>query len=364
MIGALKRAYDGFRGFGDYAFSVPPLDGAFLPNSVLDSAPVICRCPQADNLVVLAGVVHFSSGAALMRLAADGAGETLDNGAGEITALAATAEGALYVAREGGATIRIGADGSRTPIAAPRPGSDVTAMCARADGTLAVAIGAEGKRRRDWQLDLMTRGRTGSVWTVAADGAARQLEGGLAYPLGSAEAADGALIVSVAWDHALIRLDRAGKVAGELANLPGYPGRVIPAQNGGFLLSFLSIRNQLVEFVLREPAYVRRMMAEIDREFWICPMLKPPSSPEAVMQAGAERHHGEMKPWAPSLSYGLIAGIGAGLLPEFAWHSRANGDRHGLTSLALAGGRLLASSRGAGGIIDVPQERPTDEHAN
>ena len=59
-----------------------------------------------------------------------------------------------------------------------------------------------------------------------------------------------------------------------LDNLPVYPSRLAPASSGGFWLTAFAARTQLVEFVLRENAYRRRMMAEIDPEYWIAPKLK------------------------------------------------------------------------------------------
>jgi hypothetical protein len=242
-------------------------------------------------------------------------------------------------------------DGSHTDIAAPQPGSDVTAM-AFVPGGLAVTIGAKGTKAADWQVDLMKRGRTGSVWVIGDDGKAVQKADWLAWPNGVA-VQDDALIVSCAWDHALVRVTGKGKPEPVLTNLPGYPARII-ATDGGYWLTFLSIRNQLVEFVLRERPYVQRMMAEIDRTYWVCPQFAPPASPVAVMQAGAERHHGEMKPWAPSLSYGLIAKLSHDLLPEASLHSRANGNRHGITSIWEIDGALFATSQSTGGVFRVP----------
>jgi len=43
-------------------------------------------------------------------------------------------------------------------------------------------------------------------------------------------------------------------------------------------------RTQLVEFVLRENAYRRRMMKEIAPEFWIAPRLRSGQSFEEPMQ--------------------------------------------------------------------------------
>ena len=38
MMGPLRRAIDRFRGAGDAAIALPPLDGAIRPNQALDAA--------------------------------------------------------------------------------------------------------------------------------------------------------------------------------------------------------------------------------------------------------------------------------------------------------------------------------------
>ena len=42
-----------------------------------------------------------------------------------------------------------------------------------------------------------------------------------------------------------------------LDELPGYPARLSPAQDGGFWLAVFAGRTQLIEFVLREPALLQ-----------------------------------------------------------------------------------------------------------
>ena len=358
MISMVKDSYDRFRGSGAHALTVPPLDGAFRANSSLDAAPVVLRCHDADNVVLRNGALHFSSGGTVLRMEADGSVDRVLSGVGEITAMAAGPGGQLAIAHEGGA-VTIVSDTGKREIAPVQPGSDVTALCFLRDGGLAAANGAEGLRFRDWRRDLMLRGRTGSVWRLPEGGDPECMSRRLAYPIGLLEEESGALLVSLAWDHAVARLEKGRRPQTVLGHLPAYPARLAPAAGGGYWLSFLSVRNQLVEFALGERRYVERMLAEIEPEYWLAPALSPPDSPLAPMQAGAERHHGEMKPWAPSLSYGLIARIGPDHLPRMSLHSRADGNRHGLTSLAADGDTVFASSRGAGGIIRIETEGAT-----
>ena len=72
MIAAFRQMMDRLTGAGDAAVTVPPMDGAFKPNTALEDAPLLAACPAADNLVDWDGALHLTSGAALLRL--DGQG--------------------------------------------------------------------------------------------------------------------------------------------------------------------------------------------------------------------------------------------------------------------------------------------------
>jgi hypothetical protein len=74
------------------------------------------------------------------------------------------------------------------------------------------------------------------------------------------------------------------------------------------------------------------------------------------MQEGAQKIGGSIKPWAPSLSYGLVVRLGPDFLPRLSHHSRANGTRHGITSIVEHEGRLLAASEGSGMIVALAIE--------
>ena len=62
---------------------------------------------------------------------------------------------------------------------------------------------------------------------------------------------------------------------------------------------------------------------------------------------------GVLKPWAPSRSYGLIAKCDAKMKPTATLHSRADGARHGTTSVAEQGANLFVAARGAGALLRV-----------
>ncbi len=208
----------------------------------------------------------------------------------------------------------------------------------------------------DWKRDLMDRRASGSVWRIALADPARTatlLARDLAFPYGLAAGRDGALLVSESWRHRVVALDAgAAKPPREvLSDLPAYPCRIV-AIGGEFWLALFAPRNQLVEFVLREEAYRRRMVAQIDPAFWIAPALSSGASFLEPIQGGARKKLNMLKPWSPSWSYGLVARCDAAMRPLASFHSRADGNIHGVTSLAESGGALLVGAKGAGAIVE------------
>src|SRR6185437_8763876 len=129
----------------------------------------------------------------------------------------------------------------------------------------------------------MERGASGSVWSIdlrRPNAEPALLAGGLAFPNGLALAADKRIYVSEAWLHRVVALNHQNAEAPSilLHDLPAYPGRIAPAPDGGFWLSLFAPRNQLIEFVLRENGYRRRMIDDIDPAFWIAPALSSGAS--------------------------------------------------------------------------------------
>jgi hypothetical protein len=93
------------------------------------------------------------------------------------------------------------------------------------------------------------------------------------------------------------------------------------------------------------------MLAEIAPEHWIAPSLYPSRSFLEPLQNGGVRSMGIHKPWSPSRSYGLVVELDPDLQPVASHHSRANGQRHGITSAIAHQGRLFATSRGGDAIL-------------
>jgi hypothetical protein len=229
-----------------------------------------------------------------------------------------------------------------------------TALAFDASGALYVAQGSARHRPSDWAVDLMSKNAFGSVWRIdVGTRTAKMVVQGLAFPNGLLADRD-SVIVAEAWQHRVIRLSANGALKPILEKLPGYPARLSPASDGGIWLALFAPRNRLIEFTLQEDAYRTQMMRDVKREYWIAPALASEASFLEPLQCGGVKTMGIHKPWSPSRSYGLVVKLDASLRPVASYHSRANGRRHGVTSVAEAGGRIFAASKGGNVILELP----------
>lgn len=355
MIGALKRAWENFRGVGEAAVTVPPMDGALRSNRLIEEAAAVVSVPAPDDIVVSRDRVLVSAGNSVLRL---------DRGAGRlepvktfdaaVTALAAAPDGAVAVGLEDGHVMIVGGrhDGRVIDSVGGRPLVCPTALLFAGPDELLVAQGSATRRPSQWKHDLMQRCATGAVWRLPlADGEAKCLAANLAWPYGLALAGNGAVAVSESWKHRIMMIAPDGGVSPVLADLPGYPARIAPAAGGGYWLSIFAPRNQLIEFIQREPEFLKRMMDEIDPDYWAAPSLKPSGTFLVPLQGGAQKHLGMLKPWAPSFSYGLVVRLDRQFRPVSSLHSRADGLRHGVTGCAVLGSELLIASKGGDVVV-------------
>lgn len=356
MIGALKRRYESFRGVGESSLAIQALDGAYRPNQLLERAVARASVPAADNLIAIGGSLHFSSGADRWLVGPEGKAVHVRRYGGEITAMASEPGGTVAVAvREHGVLLEGGmADGRHIDVPG---GADVTALAF--DGSAVVlAVGSMTNSTDNWTRDLMEKGRSGQIVRHQLSSQEPAILGsGLPYPWGVAVEPGGAILVSACWTNQILRISRDGSSAVVVDSLPGYPARIVPASGGGYWLSLVAPRNQLLEFVLREQEYRRRMIAEIEPKQWIAPAYAPPDSFMQPMQQGSQRTLGILKPWAPTLSYGLVALLDKSCKALTSYHSRADGARHGVTSALDLNGELYFTSRGAGEVASVPLNR-------
>jgi hypothetical protein len=344
----------------DSGTSVPPMDGVFKPNNRLEEAQSVIALPGVDGLAVAPTGLVCSAGSSLFLIATGStplAPRQIATFAGPISFVAADAAGQLAVGVEGGG-IHLGdvAGGfDRLDLNAPLPNC-ATAAVFGAEGTLFVCIGSSEFPASEWKRDLMTRGQSGALVAVnVRERSTRTVARGLAFPYGVAVGNDGRLVVSESWRHRIVGIDprRAARPDVLLDDLPAYPSRLVRASDGGYWLAFFAPRRQLTEMVLREDDYRKEMIATIEPSDWIGPELSVGGGADQPLQMGSVRQMGVLKPWAPSRSYGLIAKCDARMKPTATLHSRADGARHGTTSVAEQGANLFVASRGAGALLRV-----------
>lgn len=368
MIRKVRAAFDRFRGSGEAAVTVPPMDGAFRPNGIIEEAEALLTFESPDNLAWNGRRVLFSSGKVLLALCGDKQGavaERVEVFSSTISCVGALNDGSLAVGlSEGGIEIRHGThDGlvlsslNGTEIICP------TALRFADANTLFACLGSAVHRPEAWKADLMKGRAAGSAWRIDLQtGRAECLAAGLAFPYGMMITEEKSVVVAESWRHRLIEIDAKGTVKVLLEDLPGYPARLESATGNGAWLCVFAPRTQLMAFVMGESAFRRRMMNEIDPDHWIAPSLSLPKGYLEPLQGGALKHLGIMKPWAPSQSYGLIVRLNDRFQPVDSLHSRADGKRHGITSCLEHNGSLLATSKGGNVILAMAQGPGEKDH--
>ncbi|MFM0047152.1 strictosidine synthase [Paraburkholderia sediminicola] len=367
MNSLLTRWFDRFAGRGDYAVTIPVMDGPLRPNSDLDEATAVVEIDAPDNLVRTASGLFFSSHSRLMA-SRDATCEVVEEFPSTITALASGPHGELAIGLENGQLHLRGTAGDLivTTLGVHRLLSPV-GLLYLPSGELIVVDGSRDNAPSAWQRDLMEMRRSGSVHRYhPGSGESVTLASGLASPAGVCvhPTEPDSLVVAETGRYRLLKIaiDGSGAMATVADDLPGYPFRLVAASDGGVWLSVIAPRNQLIEFVLREPAYRRRMLAEIaDPNLWIAPVLSSGKSFLEPLQGGGVKQLGILKPWAPSRSYGLIVHFDRHLNPIASHHSRASGSTHGVTSCVEWESVLYATSKGGGKVVslraDIGKER-------
>ena len=341
---------------------IPPMDGPFQPNDRIEEASLYASVPGVERILAAGDWLYFSSANKVQRRSLkkkSKKSETVFEGSGHITCLAALGDGNILAGvQDRGIEIFHGKDKGRTiESVQSRALPSVTGIVADEDGRLFIANASMQHAAQSWTADLLSHGATGFVGSIDGNGGERILADGLSFAAGLAfGATQRKLLVSESWKHRLIGIDLDHDAVQQtiLANLPGYPGQIISDMHGGYWLSLFALRTQLVEFILNQTKFRERMIREIDPKYWLAPSLRRSDHHMLPMQQGAVKKLGVVKPWAPPRSYGLVVKLDHHYRPVASFHSRANGKRHGVTSLTCTGECLYASSFGAEEIIGIP----------
>lgn len=352
MIAVLKNFTDRLLGRGDASITVPSFDGALKPNHMLEKAEIVGRFDAPEDLATDGKALYIADGTAILRLEGTVTTEVrrFDR---PITALCCPPDGSIAVALDG-REVQVFASPVAPSAAVTFADASMHAVNALAAGpgkTLVATDGSTARPCSQWVHDLMERGRSGRVLVLDLESRSiRTLASGLHYAFGVC-AAGNDLLVSESWRHRVVALGADGNQRTVLEHLPVYPSRLSPAASGGFWLTAFAARTQLVEFVLRENAYRRRMMAEIDPEYWIAPKLKSGQSFLEPMQGAHIKTMGVVKPWAPPRSYGLVIRLDTDGVPLYALHSRVDGVNHGIVAAAEVDNSLFAIAKGPGRLL-------------
>lgn len=350
MMQSVRYWSDRLLGRGSAAITVPVMDGALKANRVLDEATVVAELAGIDDLASDGDTIWASAGKTLWRLA-DGQPVPVRRFDEDITAIAARPGGRLAVALGGRAMTVYRFEASDLVELARRESLHcVNAMAFERDDCLVFSEGSLDLPPADWCRDLMSLGHSGRVgrWNPVRDELV-ELARNLRYAFGVLPRGQ-TVLASESWRHRVLAV---GATLPSPSDLPAYPSRMTPAAGGGFWLSCFASRTQLVEFVLREPAYRRRMLAEVDPRYWIAPALSSGRSFLEPLQGAGVKQMGVLKPWAPPRSYGLVLRIGAEGRVLGSWHSQVDGRHHGITGLAEHQGRLHLASKGSGRWLSV-----------
>ncbi len=363
MIGALLHWKDRLLGRGDASITVPVFDGALKSNNLLEEAAVFATLDAPQDLATDGRALFVTNGKTVLRYDLATTGSGVDAGATEVqrfdrpvSALACLPGGGIAVALDG-REVRIAGgvhDGRCWDAVADTPLHAVNAISVGADDRLLVTDGSREHAFEHWKHDLMCLGHSGRVLELnLADGGGREIATGLAHAFGVCAVGD-SVWASESWRHRVMAYGGGQGARSVTDALPGYPSRITPASaqhGGGYWLTCFTLRTQLVEFVLREPAYRKRMLEEIEPQYWIAPALNSGNTFLEPMQGAQLKMMGIVKPWAPPHSYGLVIRLTAEGLVRYSLHSRFDGKHHGVVAAVECQGDLYVLAKGCGRIL-------------
>ncbi|WP_417267634.1 hypothetical protein [Celeribacter baekdonensis] len=363
MLSMLRNMTDKFTGRGEASIAVPSLDGALKPNRALDQAQTLFDCEAPEDLATDGRTLYLADGNKLTQIVSDKP-VTIREFDQPISALACCPDGAIALALAG-REVRIYAaptDPDPKLVFSGKALNCVNALSSASDGALIATNGTASHAAGDWVWDLMERGKSGTVLRLDLQSKAiTVITDRLEYAFGAATQ-NGSTLVSESWRHRLVSVAPNGKRQIVLNHLPVYPSRLTAAIGGGWWMTAFTSRTQLVEFVLREPNYRKRMMAEIDPDHWIAPRLASGHSMQEAIQGAHVTMMGVIKPWAPPRSYGLIVRLDEAAQPMFSLHSRFDGANHGIVSAVEHNRALYILAKGPRRILRLSLDQLTGEY--
>jgi hypothetical protein len=343
--------------------AVPTMDGGLTPNSALDGFAVVASPHEPEDLALAGpGVLMVTAGDRLLRVdLASGEATIVASFTGKAMGLAVTPTGCL-VCVSGQGLLWVGATGTTETVVAPDafPGAGHLTSVATRGEEVYVTSASESHSPEAWAHDLFSGGRTGRLVKIAPDGRTETLAEGLQWPYGLC-LTDDELVVSESWAHRLVGFSIGGGQQRVIRDrLPAYPARLTSSPTGTFWVAMFAPRSYLVEFVMREDAYRDAMVRTMVEDDWVRPSIRTTNAVREPLQLGRARHLGEVKPWAPTRSYGLVAEMTPKGDFLRSYHSRADGARHGTTAALQVEGQLVVTSAGASLLVRTPLDGKAD----
>jgi hypothetical protein len=357
MMNPFKKWWNAFTGREEASVAVPVMDGKLKPNRAIDEADVVCELDGLDDLCIQGNDIAVTAGSTVYLIEAEQPRPVYQAGA-SITAIASPKSGAWVIAVDGKELQFLQSDGGEWTLSNRWTPSEewgceaINAIHCEGDSVLWFTNGGSLQSSADWKVDLMSLGTSGMVIRLDfATGDAHKVAEGLPYAFGVC-AQQGDALVSASWGHRVRQLS-GSNMHPFTAELPAYPSRLSRSSSGGYWLSCFAVRTQLIEFVLREPAYRRRMMQEIPMDYWIAPALSSGHDFLEPLQGAGVKQMGVLKPWAPPRSYGLVIELDAQGHILRSLHSLVDGENHGITSVQQNGTSLWLVAKGRNRLLKV-----------
>lgn len=363
---SLKIWRDKILGRGEAAITIPTLDGALKPNQMLEDANILAEFQAPEDLCTDGKSLFLAEGKAIFQLKRGVFVKVLDLSE-TITAMACIGDGGIVVALNGRQIKIYGGqyDGKGWSEVEKQPLLSVNAISMGDNGQILVTEGSTLYPYENWCHDLMDQGHTGRVFQIdPVSGKSLEICTGLHFPFGCCDTGS-EIWISETWKHRLLSYqfsspnDTAEPIKAIPSTtildwLPGYPCRITRASDGGFWLAAFAGRTQLVEFVLREKHYRKRMVEEVDPRYWIAPALSSGDDFLEPLQGAGVKMRGVLKPYAPPRSYGLLIRLDKQGVPISSFQSRLDGKNHGVVKAVECKGVLYVLAKGPGRILQLP----------
>ncbi len=291
-------------------------DGPLRPNRVLDRASRLAACAAPDNLVWQDDHLLFTSGRAVLLLdgtdGCDREAEEILRFESDVTAMAAAKDGSLAVGLSCGAIVIVGGEHDGRTIAEITGGAPVvpTALCFADPDTLFAGMAWLSDTRDVGPPSPVARRADGSLWRLDLRGGEPVcLAGQLDHPSGLLLRSMDRLLVSEGGRCRLLecstRTPRAPQVVCD--GLPGHPARPAPGMAGSIWLPI----------------------------FALCPQRGRPAP----------------DPWPQPCS--LVMRLDAGLAPTASLHGAGDGRARGTVSCLEARGDLIVACRADNVLLAV-----------